>query len=242
MFDFFKRRRQASGELLLLSAIVIHMCLAPFAADAADRGQRLDLGLDVGYVATSIPTGNLPSKVHGASFGLGLRYELDDAWFLGLEARFDVHQSYQIYPLVPQQEATAPSEGAQATQQQGPTVDPFFLSSLALGVGYYIDVYRIVPYLGAWLVGLRVDRVSTVVLAPEDGRPERLTATQIGYDLGARVGLGVDFDITTHVTTGLSFGYEWFLTGATSYGGRLLLMARLAYRFGNPRDPSAKIL
>jgi long-subunit fatty acid transport protein len=101
-------------------------------------------------------------------------------------------------------------------------------------VGYNIDVYKIVPYMGLWLVGLRVDQLATIQNASGDAFTKAQVA-QLGYDLGGRVSLGVDYDITPHITIGAALAYDWFFTAATGYANRLLLVARAAYRFGTPR-------
>lgn len=225
-----------SHSALLAASICVAVGLSPGKAAAADRGRRWELGVDAGYVITSRNAADLPEKVHGASLGLGLRYEIDPSWFVGLDARLDLHQSYQIHWPTSADETTTPPADEAPSEPTGPTVDRFLLSSLALGLGYNLDVYRVVPYLGLWLVGLRVDQVTSLTNAGDDGAVERVSSVQQGYDLGGRLNLGVDYDLTTNLTIGLGFNYEWFFTGATSYEARLMLLARGAYRFGTPMN------
>lgn len=201
------------------------------------------MGLDAGYVATSRPSRISPNNIHGGTIGLGLRYELNASWFLGLEGRLDFHPSYRLrYPLLDENEPDESKDPQETAPNQHPTIDQFRLASLAAGVGYYVDVYRVVPYMGLWLVGLQVSQRTSFMHTEETEEPTRLVLAQRGYDLGARLGLGVDYDISDSITVGASFGYDWFFTRATSYGGRMLLMARLGVRLGSPHLKPAKNL
>jgi opacity protein-like surface antigen len=217
--------------------------VAPNKAIAADRGGKWDLGLDGGYVATSRSDRFLPHNVHGGTVGLGLRYEFNASWFLGLEGRLDLHPSYRLrFPLLSEVESESSGEPQEAPPRPQPTVEQFRLASLAAGVGYYIDVYRLVPYMGLWLVGLQVSQKTSFLRTEEGQEPTRMVIEQRGYDLGARLGLGVDYDISDFMTVGASFGYDWFFTRATSYGGRMSLLARFGMRLGSPSPKPSKNL
>ncbi len=212
------------GSRIAVLATIICLC-SP--VPVLGYGGNLGLGVAGGYVTTGRLGERPPATVDGGGFGVHLTYGFNESWGLCLEGNFDWHAPYTVYVL--DEIADETEDETTVGYVEGATVERSFATSIALSVLYIVDVMRLMPYLGAGVIGARYN--------------QKWGQTPIvGYDLGFRVTIGADFALLEYLSVGVVLHNDNYLVGNSDFYTRLEIMARVTFifdvgKFGREPEP-----
>ncbi|MDI1434662.1 hypothetical protein [Polyangium sorediatum] len=170
--------RRSRAPLLLASFLSI-LAAAP-AAEAYERQWHVGGGLGYSLVLPGLPGESIPTtatSLHGFGAALHGTYGLTDTFNLLVQV-----------------------DGSFA-----PGATPVVLAGGSVGIGYVVDILRVVPWFGVMAGGYAVSALDPCGAAGETG----CTSGRLGFSLP----VGIDYQVSRSFTVGVSGRYGVLLLG-----------------------------
>ncbi len=207
-------RKVTSKSIIRILFVAICGSALSGRADAFELSSTLHLGAHVGYSGTYADTSKYPNIFNGAAFGLQGMYGFNESVALLLEGTFDWHAKYTSYV---KDEVTNEDKEVSMEWVAKSAVEHYYLTTWALSIVYAVDVTRVVPYLLAGTVGMRMDR--TV-----DG------VHDAAFGFGLRLGGGFDYCFE-RLTIGAGITSDRYYVGNSDQERRILFFLRVSSLF-----------
>jgi hypothetical protein len=188
--------RHALAVQLSSLAIACAICAAPRDARAIERQHHI--GLDPSLSMLKIDDKATVSV--GAGLGLHYTYGINDQF------NFMAEGNASIVALDQQQDT-----------ETTPRTRPAEVDHVSAGVGYVIDVLRLVPYIGLLVGGYRLSGGTL---------PDALVLP------GAELAVGLDYQLSRHWAVGIAGRQHLLVTKLGTYPSYTTLMLRFEYMWG----------
>lgn len=156
-----------------------------------------------------------PDSIGGFTFGLELSWAWNNSFAVTAAGDMGLYPDHAFrYP------------GESSNDAEGPRVRDMRTYGAFLGLTYFLDIYKIIPYV---TLGVCADWYTQQMLFPTlSGPPKR--NPQSGVEFGVAAEGGLDVQITPRLSAAVAARISTYLTSFSYYENKTALFLRVTYR------------